>query len=240
METQIQHRTSELQATQSSLDTLKEVIDKRTESLLKAQEKRLQDAADLLNANLEDLKSRIEAQQKIISENIKAIDQLSEEKRAAEEARQVVKATSDETLRILAHNLSEVEQAKQDGVVLEQQKTALQAEYSHLEQQKPALESEITDLEAKKAQLIQVTADLDTLYSQKTVEKEKGLNLLDAKVLEASQKVQTAQAELQLMRDDYATMQKLMDERDRNLRIRESKVELGEGKLVSNSALLEL
>lgn len=122
----------------------------------------------------------------------------------------------------------------------ETQLQGLQRDIGTAEEQKRALESRLETLQATKDSLAHKIATLDADYNQRVAEKGKIVEILDAKILDLSQQAENFAIQENAVRRDLATTQKMLEERDKNLRVRELKVEQGEGKLVANANLMNL
>lgn len=81
---------------------------------------------------------------------------------------------------------------------------------------------------------------LEEEYATKSADKEAAQAIIDGKLLTSQQEWEQHQQEDTVVRNSLAEWQKRLEERDKNLRIRERKVEQGEGKLIQNSGLLNL
>lgn len=85
--------------------------------------------------------------------------------------------------------------------------------------------------------------EADDLLKRLTTQKEeltKSVEELTAEKKELSLSLVDGQAKARIEQDMIANRIKELDEREKNLRIRENKVELGEAKLIRNSNLLNL
>lgn len=105
---------------------------------------------------------------------------------------------------------------------------------------KVSLETEIEEIERKKKQAQRDFKKFDADYEDKRAEKEKKLQILDAKILERSVQIDQDKKSEDTIRSQFARERKALDDRDKNLRLREMKVEMGENKLIQNSDLLNL
>lgn len=240
LETQVQHRKNELQAAQSRLDNLPKEIEKKTAELLKVQAKKLADSHVKLKATITELESRTETQKDTITANANSITQLKNEIDTKKTALAGVETATKEASDKLIEILTKVEQTNGAIRTQESRKHSLETENSFLETTKHTLEESITELQDKIVALEVQISFLDTIYDEKVTAKENSIAKLDAKILKSTQDVETVLKEQDLIRNDFALWQKGLDERDRNLRLREMKVQQGEEKIVSNSALLNI
>lgn len=109
---------------------------------------------------------------------------------------------------------------------LTEEKASISAVYKQevdgLKLQASTLQADIATFDAKKQGLLK---DVDELIKKKT---------------SLSMDVSQEQTKMKLEREALASRTRELDEREQNLRIRESKVELGESKIMRNSNLLKL
>lgn len=128
-----------------------------------------------------------------------------------------------------------------DGIMpLVDQKAALEVSISGLAGQESELKKSIGTLKIAHKDWQRRTANIESNYIAKVADKEAALKILDTKLLTVTQTLEERQHAEESTRDDLAKRQRILDERDRNLRIREAKVEQGENKLIQNSNLLNL
>lgn len=102
------------------------------------------------------------------------------------------------------------------------------------------LEESIIKTEERKTQVEFELSTLESDYEVKKTEKELKITQLDSRIVELATTLDERRKEELITRSDLAIMSKALEERDRNLRIREEKVNQGENKLVQNSSLLNL
>lgn len=77
-------------------------------------------------------------------------------------------------------------------------------------------------------------------YATKIANKEEILKNLNANLLKITQELDEKQRIESSIRDELAVTHRLQDERDKNLRVREAKIEQGESKLIQNANLMNL
>lgn len=137
---------------------------------------------------------------------------------------------------------------------LVEQTDAIMASNKTAQELKLTLETDISRLEEAKSIIEETielrTADLDALIETETLsieewektidQKEATVKLLDAKLVDLKSTVEQSAKEEMIVRADLAEQRRLLDIRDKNLRIREAKVEIGEQKLIQNSDLLNM
>lgn len=171
--------------------------------------------------------------EKLISDRENEINELSAEKDALQH---INKDLLDKNDTILAS----IDQYTQKISVLEHRKQDMESEVTLISDRKIQITSELGDLESQIEQKRKKMNNDTTRYDDFIQSKEKQLDILNAKLLDSAQKVDLNQKYEETTRRQLATWQKALDERDVNLRIRESKIEMGEDKLIQNSNLMNL
>lgn len=168
------------------------------------------------------------------------------------------KATLEEEINSATEKLKatlSAEEHAQDAVV-DAQKLLDKAtqKYTALLDESTALKTEISNLLQKQSDLLQTIETTQTefeaavarnqaseaVFKKEQSTRERKLQTLAAKILEKAQLLEKQEQEDMITRQSLATWQRTLEEKDKNLRIRESKVEQGEGKLIQNSNLLNL
>lgn len=114
------------------------------------------------------------------------------------------------------------------------------SEISSLDTARSIAQTATMESEALKMRLIEDVQSLEVEHDEKVQDKEKSIALIDAKILESSQQLDLVQDKERLIRGDLATWQRTLEEKDKNLRIRERKVDEGENKIVNNASLMNL
>lgn len=160
-----------------------------------------------------------------------------------------------EGLEFTKLRLKEINHALTDEITEKQaQVDAMEALQTTAMTQRHELELAIGDLEIKKVEVEESIPGLKATFStwkgkidayevefaNLVAEKEKRLKLLDAKALALKQKLDLQDKVEADTRLEFANRQRRLDEWEKNLRVRESKVELGENKLINNANLLNL
>lgn len=142
---------------------------------------------------------------------------------------------------------STVKDLKDSITVLESKKTALQVDIdpiierlSQLQQQEQPLIDRITTLEEKKSSLINKISEIDNQYTLKISDKESELMTLDVKLLKTKQDMLSIQNILDAEKKSLADRKLELDDRDKNLRIREQKANIQENTIRQNANLLDL
>lgn len=200
----------------------------------------LKEAKQPLFKELDVLKVKIQSQEKAITDNAseiilqeEALEGLLSLAKEANNKLSVAETSLTEVNERTEHSLSE--NKRQSDV-----KELLQADISELETYNNILHSETTEAEALKMKLIEDIQGLETEYTEKKEQNDKNIEFLDAQILEKSQNIETIQEKEYLIRTDLAKWQKRLEDQDKNLRIRELKVQEGETKIVQNANLLNL
>lgn len=135
---------------------------------------------------------------------------------------------------------SEITILKTTGESLSQQKQLVGEELSNLKDTQAKLMQEQTALESqiqgKKADL----SGLSEEFTTKQAEFEQELSILEAKKQKISQEIIDNKAKDEVVRENLSNWSKTLDEKDKNLRIREAKVAEKEKAIVRNYNLLNL
>lgn len=222
------------------MSNLQTKFDSETARLVAEQEATLKEAIIPLEAELKRLKDDIIKQNQLLAGNIPKIQAHKDEIRALEEIASVKQndlIAADTQLKGIMQRLTHVTEEVKG---FETQLQLLRQFIGTAEEQKRTIESELETLQATKDSLGHKIAALDADYDQKTAEKGKIVALLDAKILDLSQQSESFTVQEETTRQNLAKWQRILEERDVNLRIREAKVEQGEDKLVTNANLMNL
>lgn len=219
---------------------LQSEFDSKTTQLLAEQESTLEEAKRSLFKELDVLKVKIQSQEGAITDNTSEII-LQEE--ALEGFLSLAKEANNK-LSVAENRLAEVNERTEHSLTENKHqsdvKELLQADISELEADNNALHSEITENEALRMKLIEDIQVLETEFQIESADKEKKIQLLDAQILDKVSRSDEITRNEYTTRSDIALQLRNIDEKDRNLRIREQKVEMGEAKLIQNSNLLNL
>lgn len=240
LEQTIQHRKSELQAVQRKLTDLQTEFDRKTLRLLEEQSETLDKSKRILIDEQADIRDQIERQKRVIERNTSqilgfeiAVVELNEviagihsEMNSAEAKLNDTKALNDELIK----------QNSQLGLA----RDLVLSEISSLDTARSIAQTATMESEALKMRLIEDVQSLEVEHDEKVQDKEKSIALIDAKILESSQQLDLVQDKERLIRGDLATWQRTLEEKDKNLRIRERKVDEGENKIVNNASLMNL
>lgn len=119
-------------------------------------------------------------------------------------------------------------------------KIAIEKVVCELDAEEGALKISIAGLQGVFKDWQQRAHEAETAYASKINGKEAKIKLLDAKTLKITQDLEERQRVELSTRDDIAKMRREINERDKNLRIREAKVEQGEDKIINNANLMNL
>lgn len=208
--------------------------------MLAEQAKTLSDAKMLLDSDIKKLET---SKNTLVAEIVDLTSQRDALKADITEVERSVKSTN----KAIIDNHSILNTLKadiSDGTavlkVQNDEKATLEQYISMLMDEKAGLEQSLTGLKAAIGEHQAKLDSIDAEYAQKTANKEASLKVLDAKLLSVSQRLERIAADEAVTRNEFATRQRTLDERDANLRIREAKVELGEAKLVNNANLMNL
>lgn len=222
------------------MNSLQAKFNSETARLTAEQEATLKEAIIPLKAELQRLKSDIIKQNQLLTGNIPKIQAHKDEIRALEETASVKQndlIAADTQLRGVMQRLAHV---TEEVKASETQLQLLQQHIGTAEEQKRTLESELEALQGSKDNLGHKIMTLDADYDQKATEKSKIVAILDTKILDLSQRAEEFEGQEEAIRQNLADWQKVLEARDKNLRIREVKVEQGEDKLVANANLMNL
>lgn len=237
---QIQHKNAAAQAAQKKLDDLNDQYDKQTAVLLKEQAAVLAEARLVVEAELAEKKPQLDALKAEITELKQQHTSLDDELKPKEERL----AAMNRNIMLARQNFITIEQdflnLNEDISALVAKKTELETANSSLTDIKTELQAEISTLETTKDAKQTALEDLIARYEAIDEEKQESLLLVNSKLLKDTQKLQEVQEKETTIRSELSVWQRQLEERDRNLRVREIKVSTGEDKLIQNSNLLNL
>lgn len=231
---------AEAQAAQKLLDGIRDKIEKETVWLLSSQKDRLDALYTLFVAEKKQQED--------------TIDYLKLEVGKLKTSKQTLSSTIDEmdaTTRIAKSELLSINEKitvvddhakaqEQRVLAFTGQQKELEQSISLLDTRKNDLLGEVEELEGQLAEKKQSVAIQIDVLDASIEEKQRTMTVLDTKLVEIKQEMELQQAKDSLTRSSLADWQKTLEERDRNLRIRELKVEQGEGRLTQNADLLNL
>lgn len=240
MEQTIQHRKSEVQAVQKKISNLQTEFDRQSIHLLAKQTATADASKALFYQEQADLRVEIETQKHIIDRNNAKITEHENKLESLNGARGQLKYEIEREEIALTSTKQETDRLLRENSQLEASKDLLQSEIGELSGDRSQLQSEITDHEAVKMRLIEDIRALEAEYERDKLAKDENIAKLNASILDLSQNLDLIQEKERLIRTDLATWQRSLDEKDKNLRIRELKVEQGENKIVQNAGLLNL
>lgn len=176
------------------------------------------------------------------------------ERIAKQEADTKLKAASEQLEHDNAVLTQTYNDVRAEVRTLQSEITVLQADIEKYTEQKQALNQEISELQnsrlsllkeqtALEAQIQGKKADLNDLseeFTAKKTEFEGEISLLEAKKQKISQEIIDNKAKDEAVRENLSNWSKTLDEKDKNLRIREAKVAEKEKAIVRNYNLLNL
>lgn len=155
-----------------------------------------------------------------------------------------------------AHDVWQAEtlERKKELDQIEMTKATVLSEVQELKSEKVSMHNDIVEDEAT---LAQIKAEIEALEAEKLqyladyeqqktdmdadqVKKETAIRDLEATLVRLSLEIEERELRESLTRNDLAKWERTLQERDQNLRIRETKVGQSEDKLVRNSKLLNL
>lgn len=191
----------------------------------------------------EDLKSldlEYESMQVKIKESESYITRLEESKKTLEYDVSKLQSTittlyqtRDEQDVLIGQQSDKIEQF--DGRI-----RVLTGEYNRMNDDKYSLKSSVLELTGQESLLRSKIERLSGEYESRTAQLEKELAELDNKVKNSQQKLIDINRQEEIIRGDLATRQMRLDEQDKNLRIREMKVQSAENQIRANANLLDL
>lgn len=240
LEQTVASRSNEVLAAQRKLDDLKVRFDKQTELLLAEQEKNLQATIAPLQAKVTSLQIDVSTQLEAIATNNQQLDSQNSDLQILDKAiidklSETKKLETDtDVLRV------EYSQLERNNAVLGEQEKALSSDINTLQGNKSVLLEELAVLQAAKDTLNGKIAAKEAEFDTKIATKERQLAQLEAKLLSVAQEIEKSRQDEEIVRNELATWQRKLEGQDRNLRIREQKVEMGESKLISNANLMNL
>lgn len=118
--------------------------------------------------------------------------------------------------------------------------TTLRDSIDTLNIEKGGLEEEINTIANAKAILTKQHEDFERTYDETSRSKKQELALLDAKILENTQKLAEAQNSEEMVRRNLSTRLLALDQREENLSLRERKLLMNEDAIQRNANLLNL
>lgn len=148
----------------------------------------------------------------------------------------------------------DIDESKQSLLEVEKQKTSVLESIQPLKNKLDQINRDIetssntltdikVEIEQEESTLSQLKYDIKNLnlqYESDKNEKENIISDLNAKLLNITQSIEEKTQEFDKQRTDLAQWQSMLEQRDKNLRLRELKVEEGENKIVQNHNLLNL
>lgn len=236
----IQHRSSEARAAQLKFDAQQKRFKTETERLIEEQQGDIKVALVPLQTEKADLEKSIDRLQVDFDERTAIyVSQETDIKRLDMAISNNIAKIKDgeQTLAVIQ---AEIAQQQRENGTLTAQKLQLQTDIAELTRGQSVIEEELPLLIAQKAHLEEDIADKQVESEKITIDRQLKVQALEAQSLKLAQDMEMRIKEDVQTREDLAKRQKMLDERDRNLRIRESKVEMGEGKIIQNANLMNL
>jgi chromosome segregation ATPase len=234
------HKNAEVQAAQEKLNKLQASFDADTARLTAVQAEKLRTIHQDIENTIQRRHTVCEALQQSINEATAELDTLETEIEAMKTTITAVRAdlrTTKAALKATEQQLAEVQGAVAIAI---NEKSRLELEVSALETAKLQL---IEDSASLDGQITGRKGELDTIeaeYAAKVADKEAAITLLDAKLLDRGNDIERLNHQEETLRQDLVAWQRRLEEQDKNLRIREAKVNIGEDKIVQNSQLMNL
>ncbi len=135
---------------------------------------------------------------------------------------------------------SEIKVSRNDlDTLLIQEKTTVE-HLRELETQEHDLQAAIVEIDKFLGEKQQAYTELEREYTTRKEKYRQDLETLDKKQQNMSQELLIGREDIANMRTELANRTKLMDERDKNLRLREAKVDQQEKAVIRNYNLLKL
>lgn len=239
-ENTLSHNKTALKQLELKKQTLKAEIDRQTKRLLDEQASVLEAAQKKANKELESTKNLT-----VLTENNLAITRekvstlsitITDLETELENIQSEIK-TRKETAESLDERIKML-QDKTDALIDGQKR--LELANSQLESRNRQLQEEQQTLvkEIEHTKTIAKTAQLK--FDKDKKELDDLLALTEAALKEKQQEILAIRDEEALIRSDLAKMQRIQDERDTNLRMREAKVTQEESRIIRNSNLMKL
>lgn len=240
LEQKIQHRKNEAQAVQESLTQLQAEFDRNTIRLLAEQTATLDATKVIFENEQADLKETIEKQSLVIDRNNTKITEQDKALELATNAVSQIIYEIEREERALTDAKQQTDKLIRSKSELSADKLALELSITLLEERKLTVETEAVEQIKAKGLIIDDINELQEVYDKDKLDKDQTIAFLNTKILDLSQKATVIQDKERLIRTDLATWQESLAEKDKNLRLRERKVEQGEDKIVQNANLLNL
>lgn len=234
------HRNAEVQAAQKQLDNLAEHTHKRTKQLLEEQEA-------VLTNDYEKLAKKVRGEAMRLDALVSELDVLNQEKIQAQkhirEQKDALQLLLDEKKRLdydISKSNSELKETWDSVNALRDEVLALESTKSELIMQIHASNNKIDE---NKETILMLEAQLDTLrtkHASKKAKYEHEIAILTTQYVDITEKIEESKANEHIIREQLVARSIALDEREKNLRIREQKVEQNEQRILANSNLLNL
>lgn len=240
LEQTAQHRKNEVQAAQDKLNKLDAEFERKTAKLLAEQRETLDADARVLKETIKagqrrltTIKEEIEAS---LNQKLEIERQIPDASEQLYTATKAIESAQDEVVEAR----KQLEAAKSELNEVVTSKSQLEPDVSKLNTEKLELTDELEQLATKRDAILVAIADVDAEYSQKVATRESELKLAEAKLLDVRQSIELEATEFEKTRSSLAEWQKILADKDQNLRIREQKAEQSERKIIQNSNLMNL
>lgn len=240
LETTIQHRKNELKSVDQELSQAQQHSKLRISKVRTESQALIEKITRETEDKLLELRNSVGKEEEILQIVRKYIEV---DKKTLEPLIQKIEDANLElqNIKTVKANLQDLIKSESDRLsAIQKERSEISDKIELLNLQKITLDEEITLLKKEKSDLEvnieQLSAEFDVVKS----EKEKQIAVLEAKKNNIVIEINEQSAKMENALHDIATRHKLLEERDQNLRVRERKVEEGEGKIIRNSNLLEI
>ncbi len=234
------HKNAELRAVQEKLNRLQTRFDTETERLSREQKERLEkERADLEASIVECKKSAL-----LLEDNVSALvvqrQELNKELSKADTLLQEATERLRNIESLCTTRASEISALEKQAGNLTAEKLKLTHDIEDARDQEQILRNDIDLLQDVLTQTQQKVELSNKEYNDGINDKRKLLKILENKILENNQILEQRHVDEVSLRNELADKERLLNERDQLLRVREAKVEIGENKILRNSNLLNL
>lgn len=240
LEQKVSHKNAELQAAQRKLSSLSDEYASQTEKLVHKQRKTLTSEAIPLRAEIDSLEVTIKKAENSLSDIKNDLDVTNAEFLERTIKLADINVEISMTLKRLSDVEEEYESLCASSESLTTQNAALMTANADLIENNRVSQEALIALQEKVSALESKIISYNTEYDDKITDKEYQLHILDAKLLEKANQASEINNNDMKTRQDLAVRAKLLDEKDKNIRVREQKVQQGEEKLIRNSNLMDL
>lgn len=226
-----------LQKQRSQLTT---EIQSETDKLLEERKKVLQEASSEIEKKIIEAELELTSFEELIALAKVTFTEVTKENKS-------LYSTNEKLNNELAAQRIELSKLKESVITsvadlrsAETSRNAIENSISHLTEDKTTLENLIKDQKNTLETLEKSIPNLEEELKIKQSEIKEKLTLLEQEFIQKTQDLDQLGKNEQTVRENLAQRDVLLQERDKNLRIREMKVEEGENKLLANANLLQL